>query len=129
MSILNPGTPGNGAAGPNPWAGRCTALAVVAPWWQTTATVGVVEVAVTGAAGANLLSFVVHVNRSTKSGRTYAAAPAAKRDETWVPAYSILDKALEEAVHACAVSAYERGRLEGVAPAPSTPTAAEGLPF
>lgn len=86
-------------AGANVWTGRVKALGACPPWWQTASVEAVVEVTVQ-----NIGSFVVHVTRSTKSGRLFASAPSTKRDGEWVKTFELAAD-LKEAVDACALNA------------------------
>ena len=98
----------------NKWHGKVTAGAVVAAWWPTTATVAVVEVAV-----GDVLRLLVHVNRS-KSGKHYAAPPASKRGDSWLPHFEFADPSLGKEVERVAVAAVEAALLAKVG-APAQP--------
>ena len=105
---------------PSRWAGKVHTGAVVAPWWNTSSTVGVVECTV-----ADVLRLLVHVNRG-KNGRLYANPPSAKRGDSWVAQYEITDSDLAKTVQAVAVQAAETF----LATAPAQPDADAGdMPF
>ena len=112
MSILDKGKAASGAktqAG-NPWAERVRVVKLAEPWWPTNSIQAVAEVQVAG-----LLSCLVHVARSAKSGRLFVAMPSTRREGDWLPTLSFIDAALREAVEAAAILAYEKStRLQPV---------------
>lgn len=103
MSLLNGGKAQAAPDEPNKWAGRVRCVSAVPVWWQSATTQGVAEVSI----GPGLLTLLVHVNRSQKTGRYYASAPASKRGDEWIPDYVLEDGQLEKAVQAVAIAAVQ----------------------
>ena len=94
MSLLNGSTQKTTEQG-NKWAGRVHCLGAVPVWWQSATTIGVAEVDVAG-----VITLIVHINRSQKTGKLYCSAPATKKGEEWQHLYALepeLDKAVSEA--------------------------------
>ena len=104
---------------PNKWAGRVRAVGAVPAWWQSSTTLGVVEVSI----GPGLFTLLVQVNRSAKSGRYYASAPASKRGDEWIPNFVLEDGQLEKAVSAVAIAAWQACEVQAT-PAQPVPAGA-----
>ena len=120
MSLLTETQHRQDAAQGNRWAGKVRALGTCAPWWNTSSTVAVVEIAV-----GDVFTVLCHVNRG-KSGRLFANAPSARRGDSWVPAYDLVDGDLAKMVQAVAVQAAETF----LATAPAQPEDdADEMPF
>ena len=120
MTLLAEAQHRQDAAQGNRWAGKVKALGTCAPWWNTAGTVAVVEIAV-----GDVFTVLCHVNRG-KSGRLFANAPSARRGDSWVPAYDLVDGDLAKMVQAVAVQAAETF----LATAPAQPEDdADSMPF
>ena len=106
---------------PGKWAGRVRSLGCAPPWWASSATVAVCEVDVAGT-----FTALIMVNRSSKSGKLYAAPYSTKRGDQWVQTLEFTDQDLSRTVSAVAVDAAER--FLATTPAQVEPDADE-MPF